>query len=184
MKIEKVNLPKNSILAKTDYDYVDSYKSDVKDNQNNIDSLTVGKAFFSSSPKWIESLFNLRDRLVSIFELKTSGAIKNKEELLNNFKGTVGERLGLFKVFSKTDTELILGEDDKHLNFRVSLILDKIEPSKKSLIISTTVKYNNWFGKLYFLPVKPFHKLIVPTMLKGTIKEIEKETTTTQNFTQ
>jgi len=55
---------------------------------------------------------------------------------------------------------------------------EKHEPPTKNLIISTTVKYNNWFGKIYFLPVKPFHKRIVPTMLKGIIKEIEKETTT------
>ena len=45
----------------------------------------------------------------------------------------------------------------------------------KNLTISTTVEYNNWFGKLYFFPVRPFHKLIVPAMLKGIIKKLEKD---------
>ncbi|MBL6446746.1 DUF2867 domain-containing protein [Fulvivirga sp. 29W222] len=178
MNIEKVYLPKESILANTNYDYADSYKSEVNHGANEVDSVAVGKAFFSSSPKWITYLFDLRNRLVSIFGLKTSDQIKDKEEILNNFKGNPGEQLGLFKVYSKTDNELILGEDDKHLDFRVSLLLDTIAPSKRSLTISTIVKYNNRFGKLYFLLVKPFHKLIVPAMLKEIIKHIEMETTT------
>jgi hypothetical protein len=76
-------------------------------------------------------------------------------------------------VFHKTDHEIILGEDDKHLDFRVSLYLDEnTETNQKQLTISTLVKFNNIFGKLYFMPVLPFHKLIVPTMLKGIIKQI------------
>lgn len=97
--------------------------------------------------------------------------------MIDNFKCEKGEQIGLFKVFDKTTNELILGEDDKHLNFRVSLLIDSQNESKtdKKLIISTTVKFNSWFGRLYFLPVRPFHKLIVPSMLKGIINDIEKQ---------
>ena len=71
---------------------------------------------------------------------------------------------------------MILGEDDKHLNFRISLLTENLntEQIKKEVTISTTVEFNNWFGKIYFLPVRPFHKLIVPRMLKAIIKELEK----------
>ena len=70
---------------------------------------------------------------------------------------------------------MILGEDDKHLNFRVSLFIDhrNDEEANKKLIISTTIKFNNWFGRLYFLPVRPFHKLIVVAMLKKIIQRVE-----------
>ena len=87
------------------------------------------------------------------------------------------EKLGLFRVFHRTDNEVILGEDDKHLNFRISLYKEDTPDSEgsKHLTLSTTVVFNNWFGKLYFLPVKPFHKLIVPKMLKGIIRQIETE---------
>ena len=81
------------------------------------------------------------------------------------------------KFFSRTENEVVPGEDDKHLNFRISLFLEQNieEAEKKKLIISTTIEFNNWFGKIYFLPVRPFHKLIVPTMLKAIIKELEKQ---------
>ena len=80
-------------------------------------------------------------------------------------------------MFTKTENEVILGEDDKHLNFRVSLILNPKgkKTENKALIVSTTVEFNNWFGRLYFLPVRPFHKLIVPTILKGMIRDLEKQ---------
>jgi len=178
MTIIKTTLPTNSKLntIHNKYDYVDSFHGVLNDDKNEFTSVDIGKAFFSSGPKWVGKLFILRNKIVSIFGLKTSGNITNRERQLENFKCEPGEQLGLFKVFAKTENEVILGEDDKHLNFRVSLFLEHQinRTNKKDLIISTTVEFNNWFGRLYFLPVRPFHKLIVPTMLKGIIKELEK----------
>ncbi|MBK8635269.1 MAG: DUF2867 domain-containing protein [Saprospiraceae bacterium] len=112
--------------------------------------------------------------MVSIFGLKTAGDHKDRVSQLENFKWQVGEQLGLFKVYGINDREVVMGEDDKHLNFRVSMFLNEKpgDPAKKQLTISTVVQFNNWFGKLYFLPVRPFHKIIVPVMLKGIIKQL------------
>lgn len=179
MIITKTRLPENSILKKnnTAYDYIDSFQGHFVDKQGEIGITEIGKSFFSSGPKWIDKLFAFRNKLVKLFGLKTPGNKTNRQKLLENFKCEKGEQLGLFKVYHKTTNEIILGEDDKHLNFRVSLFMDQQNEDKtnKKLIISTTVKFNNWFGRLYFLPVRPFHQLIVPTMLKGIINNIEKQ---------
>jgi hypothetical protein len=175
MTIQKIILPKASLLVNTAYDYMDSYKTEVAYAQNeSFDVVQVGKAFFSSSPKWISILFELRNKVVSIFGLKTNGDMQNKEALLRNFKGNEGERLGLFKVFNRSENELILGEDDKHLDFRVSLLQVPLSSSNAELTISTTVKFHNAFGRSYFFLVKPFHKLIVQTMLKGIVHQLGK----------
>lgn len=177
MTILKTTLPKESLLnTNTEkHDYIDSFQGVLNDPENKFTLVDIGKSFFSSGPKWIESLFALRNRIVSLFGLKTPNNITNRQNQLNNFKCEKGERFGLFEVFNKTENEIILGENDKHLNFRVSLFVEqqKNELTKKNLTISTTVAFNNWFGRLYFLPVKPFHRLIVPTMLKGIIRELE-----------
>lgn len=174
MSITKVKLPSSSELGGTAFDYVDSYQGCYPDPEHIIDTKTIGKAFFSSAPKWTASLFELRNRIVSVFGLKTPAKTTNRQKLLDQFNCEPNERLGLFKVYSRTENEIILGEDDKHLNFRISLLrCASNDKKKKTLIISTTVKFNNWFGKLYFLPVKPFHRLIVPQMLKGTIRHLE-----------
>jgi len=166
MSIKKVVLPGHSILYKTTYDYTDSYSGSLKDIKT-ITPETLGQAFFSSSPKWVGSLFQLRNKIVSLFGLKTGGSVQEIDH--NSFD--IGNHIGLFKVIDKNNNELVLGEDDKHLDFRVSLLLDSKTQNKK-LIITTTVAFNNWFGKLYFFPVKPFHKFIVKSMLKKTIKEL------------
>lgn len=177
MTVNNMELPEQSILIKDEkrYDYIDSYQIEFVDKKN-ISPTEIGKAFFLSGPKWVEKLFSLRNKIVGLFGLKTSENTTDRKKQLDDFKCEPGEQLGLFKVFSKTNNEVVLGEDDRHLNFRVSLLLGQLlnETEKKTLTITTTVHFNNWFGRLYFLPVKPFHKLIVPTMLKGIIKELEK----------
>ncbi|PQB06862.1 hypothetical protein BST83_06625 [Polaribacter filamentus] len=179
MKILKTEFPENSILNTNhkEYDYSDSYKGVLIDKENKIHSTDIVKAFFASGPKWVGILFVLRNKIVTIFGLKTGNKINNRQQQLNNFKCEPNERLGLFKVFNKTENEVILGEDDKHLNFRISLLTENLntQPIKKEVTISTTVKFNNWFGRLYFLPIRPFHKLIVPKMLKAIIKELNKK---------
>ncbi len=177
MKIIKTILPANSVLnaLNKEYDYIDSFQGVCDDFGSSITSSDIGKAFFTSGPEWVGKLFALRNKIVSIFGLKTSGNINDRKKQLENFKCEPREQLGLFKVFAKTENEVILGEDDKHLNFRISLFKEQCTDKKKMITISTTVEFHNWFGRLYFLPVRPFHKLIVPTMLKGIIKELEKK---------
>lgn len=179
MKIIKTSLPVYSILANNNkkYNYIDSFQGSLIDQRNRFSSIDVARAFFSSAPKWVDKLFTLRNKIVSLFGLKTIDKSLDRQTQLDNFKGEPGEQLGLFKVFHRTDNELLLGEDDKHLNFRVSLFVEQSvnDSHIKTLTISTTVEFNNWLGRLYFVPVRPFHKLIVPSMLKGIIKELEKQ---------
>jgi hypothetical protein len=164
----KTKLPEKSILNGVPHDYLDSYDDAL--NASKISIEQVGKAFFASSPAWVDWLFDIRNRVVSMLGLKTSGA-ESKEAVIQNIKCEVGESIGLFKIFAKTENEIVMGEDDKHLDFRVSLFLDR---QNNLLVVSTIVKIHNWLGRLYFLPVKPFHKIIVPVMTKGITNEINK----------
>lgn len=177
MIITKTKIPEGSILnsGNMQYDYFDAFQSKFINKNQNLGITEIGKYFFSGGPNWIELLFVFRNWVVGLLGLKTAGKNVVRQKLFENILFEKGDKIGLFKVFEKTENELILGEDDKHLNFRVSLFLDKFDATNadSSLTISTTVKFNNWFGRLYFIPVKPFHKIIVPTMLKGIINKID-----------
>ncbi|MBE4948504.1 DUF2867 domain-containing protein [Chryseobacterium culicis] len=176
MKIKKTEFPETSALykGKKDFDYMDSFEGKLTERRSNPDITEVGKAFFTSGPVWGKKMFAFRNKMVGLFGLKT-GAKTGKKLAGNDAQYEVGERIGLFKVFDKTYNEIILGEDDRHLDFRVSLLFDKNKDEEEnSLTISTTVKFHNWLGVLYFLPVRPFHKLIVPAMLKNMIHKLEK----------
>lgn len=168
MKTIKSKLPETSLLKNIPHDYMDSYSVTLNEKELTVEQ--VGKSFFTSDPAWVKSLFALRDRVVSLFGLKTSGT-DNRKQLIDDFNCEVGQKLGLFKVFDKNEHEVILGEDDSHLDFRVSLFLDN---QNDVLTVSTIVQIHNWLGRLYFLPVKPFHRLIVPTMVKGMTSQLQK----------
>jgi len=161
MKISKSDLPGSSLLNNFVHDYADGYS--VKLNVKDLTIEQVCKVFFVSGPSWVDALFALRNRIVALVGLKTSAPEKNRKQLFDGFNCEIGQQLGLFKVFDKNEREVILGEDDKHLDFRVSLYLDRLN---NTLTVSTLVKVHNRLGWLYFLPVKPVHKLIVPAMVK------------------
>ena len=59
----------------------------------------------------------------------------------------------------------IMRKDDKHLLFYVSIA--KI--GNNLIDVTTVVQYHNALGKIYFFFIKPFHKMIVPRVVKELI---------------
>ncbi len=173
MKIQKSPVPTNSLLFQNKYDYFDSYQSEFSDPNKKFDILSITKTFMSASPEWIEKLFTLRNKIVGVLGLKTPSQLQDRSMVIQNFNGQPGEKLGFFKVYQRSENEIILGEDDTHLDFRVSLLLEPHHSNVQKLSITTIVTFHNFWGRLYFFPVKPFHRIIVPVMLKGIIKEIQ-----------
>ena len=181
MIIKQNKIPDYSIMKKDEksFHYIDSFQSQNLIIRTDNDIISIGRLFLTSGPKWADSLMLIRDKVVGVFGLKTSDELNSEARSPDNFKFQVGEQLDIFKVYAKTENELVLGEDDKHLSFRVSLLLDckNNDIEKKEIIITTTVEYKNIFGRIYFLPVKPIHQLIVKRTLKKMIKKIGNVTT-------
>jgi hypothetical protein len=75
MTITKSKLPSNSILNTNPkkHDYFDSFQGTLVDKENKVNITDIGKAFFTSGPKWVGKLFTLRNKIVSVFGLKTAG---------------------------------------------------------------------------------------------------------------
>lgn len=157
-----------------EYVHIDSYRASFN-NSGEITIEDIGKAFFLlKPPRWITMFFTLRNGIAGFFGLKTGGKEVDGQRLPDGFKLEPGERLGLFRVFSKSNAEVVIGEDDRHLNFRVSLFFERQTVGEQAIVVSTVVRFNNWFGRFYFLLVRPFHGLIVRTLLKNVTQAILK----------
>ena len=181
MIIKQNTIPEYSIMKNDEksFHYIDSFQSENLIIRTDNDVISIGRLFLTSGPKWADSLMLIRDKVVGVFGLKTSEQLTAEARNPDNFKFQVGEQLDIFKVYAKTENELVLGDDDKHLSFRVSLLLDckNNDIGKKKIMITTMVEYKNIFGRIYFLPVKPIHQLIVKGTLKKMIKKIENVST-------
>ncbi|MDR0348320.1 MAG: DUF2867 domain-containing protein [Tannerella sp.] len=109
-------------------------------------------------PEWVKVLMILRNRIVGVFGLKTDRNTPKSETF--------------FTVIENLEDEIIMGADDKHLNFRASILKDS---SEETLSLITVVHYNNIWGKVYFFPVKPFHKIIMRGLLKRYLGQMFKQ---------
>jgi hypothetical protein len=162
--VQEIEIPSTSLAMRSlsQIDFADAFQCQLPEDQpQNIDSVT--RAIFLTMPQWIAQLLELRNTLVRPFGLKTSiDAVlsSNQDEL------QPGTAVGVFAVLDRRQNEeIMLGEDDKHLDYRVSIQL-KREEEKCWIVVSTVVKFNNWLGRAYFVPVRPVHKIIVPAMMK------------------
>jgi Protein of unknown function (DUF2867) len=76
-----------------------------------------------------------------------------------------GDRAGLFRVYSSDPFELILSEDDSHLDFRLSIYKAKSEAGAV-VTISTAVRMHNKVGRAYMAVVEPFHRALARSMVQ------------------
>jgi hypothetical protein len=121
----------------------------------------LARFIFSQLPIWMIGLMKVRDALVAGFGLKTAKHLRS----IDTEKGE--NRVGLFKIYSRRQAEIILGEDDKHLDFRLSVLYsDTPSPlGKRRLILSTVVHCHNRLGRMYIFLIAPFHRLVVKSSL-------------------
>jgi len=154
--------PEKSLVTKDfeNYNYCDLFTAETK-LDDTVDNIT-SKIF--KLPGWIVFLLGLRNSIVKIFDLK----IDDKEDFQFLDYYPVGSRAVVFTVIDRNENEIVMAENDKHLDFRVSVLLEKKE--KETLVhLTTLVKFNNFGGKLYFTIIKPFHKVIIKSVLKRII---------------
>ena len=93
-------------------------------------------------PPWATALFHLRNALVRPLGLRTTA---------HN-----GPGIGHFPLLSQSPTEVLLGLDDTHLDFKISILTDGTKA-----FASTWVRPHNRMGRAYLTAIMPFHILIL-----------------------
>jgi hypothetical protein len=89
-------------------------------------------------PAWARGLLGLRNRLMRPFGLKTGS-----------------DGAPLFPTCVDTEDELVIGTDDRHLDFRIAVLRQD-----GRIYMSTWVHPHNRWGRAYLALVMPFHVLI------------------------
>ncbi|MFD2786742.1 DUF2867 domain-containing protein [Hymenobacter rubripertinctus] len=162
--LEEVRVPPQSALRATAQraHYRDCYRMDVPTTDVTLDDAV--RAFFHGAPAWVRQAMALRDRVMGRLGYHTQGP--EPAQSLEGVRFEPGTTLGLFHIYERHERELIMGSDDRHLNFRVSILLDQ-EPTRTWLYITTTVELHNTMGRLYFGLIKRPHRLVVRSMMRN-----------------
>ena len=127
---------------------------DAADGAKGIDNLA--RSALGDPAPWVRLLLGLRDALVAGFRVKTSQEVR-RAAIADN-----AERIDFFRIRARSDRELILGEDDRHLDFRLSLLLRaRADGSGDELVATTVVRCHNALGRVYLALIARFHRLVV-----------------------
>lgn len=125
----------------------------------------LARFLFESQPVWAEKLMGLRDMLVSVFGLKTA------KQLGAPAAEGAEKRIAIFKIYESSAKEVFLGEDDSHLNFRISVqVRPATASSTPQLTVATVVHCHNLLGRTYITLIAPFHRTIVQAALRRAAK--------------
>ena len=132
--------------------FADAFCIEIADRD--LDARHAAERMMARQPRWAEALVSLRNLLVAPLGLKTSGAGPVPRDMI-----------GIFPVVSETPDRLIAGFNDRHLDFRV--VVDVTAAGDIRQVTATTVvKTHNWLGRTYLAIIMPFHRLIVPALLR------------------
>lgn len=132
-------LPEQSLLHNriAAGDFVDCYRVRC------VTSPRAAARIITGFPGWVNALLLVRRLVTTPFGLSNNGP-------------PAADKVGPFPVEIATEHELIAGFDDKHLDFRVSVMCQEGQ-----VFLATWVHPHNVGGRIYLGAIMPFHILIV-----------------------
>lgn len=155
-KVERVEPPTASSISGwyAGADLLDSYG--VEAPANDATMRAIAERGLGAPPLWFKALMAVRDAAVTPFGVRTSGELRRARP--------DQAYIDFFPVLSESADEIMLGENDRHLDFRLSLLC-QARPNGSMLIATTAARTHNRLGRLYLRAIQPFHILVVRAMI-------------------
>ena len=165
--VTQCSMPANCAFSRerTKFYYWDSFEACLNRPELSMSDIYLG--ILAHPPGWLKWLLVARTKIVSILGIKgPTSAQLNSIEIKKRY--VVGEKMALFTLISQDHNEIVAGGDDKHLEFRVS-VLKLSEGGVTKIVLTTVVTPHNFFGKAYLFFIVPFHKLGVKTIMSNAV---------------
>jgi hypothetical protein len=152
----------------------DAFAITLPDDENS-DALTLARSVLAHPPRWMRALLAVRDALVKPFGLKTTAAMR--EHLARSGVAHVD----IFRLLSATPHEAVFGELDRHLDFKLSILVRPVEgfssfsPSptsapRREAVATTVVHCHNGLGRAYLALILPGHVFVVRSLLAEAVR--------------
>ncbi|MBI5258570.1 MAG: DUF2867 domain-containing protein [Burkholderiales bacterium] len=112
-------------------------------------------AIFGHHPAWLKALLLVRHRCGAWFGLEAASAA----QVLNPTQEAtyrVGQAIGPWPLYFLGESELVAGRDNKHLDFRLSVLKHGTGPAAYATV-TTVCRVHNRFGRAYLRVIAPFH---------------------------
>jgi len=158
----RVKPPADSLIASlfAGADLLDAYAVALPSDASRDIGL-LARAVLGQPAPWFRSLLRMRDAAVGRFGVKTSQQFRAEAKAIG------AEHIDSFRVRARSERELVVGEDDRHLDFRASVLLrPRLTEPGLELVATTVVHCHNSLGRVYLAVIRPFHHLVVRSNLQ------------------
>jgi hypothetical protein len=168
MTIVECDVPYGSMLRREPIErahFRDSYRAPL--GRTELGIVDVFFAIFAHHPLWMKLLLIVRNKLASLAGLDAPAA----SEILHieiKDRYVVGEKIGVWPIFSISENEVVAGRNNRHMDFRLS-VLKVRERHRTSVVVSTICTVHNLAGKIYLFFVVPFHRYGVQKLMANAL---------------
>jgi len=163
-----VPVPSDSVLAPLygGADLLDAFAIHLPaEASDNLEVLA--RVAFERQAEWIRALTWVRDAVMATVGVKSSRAIGAAAAA----RGL--QVIGYLPLLSKSAAELVMGGDDRHLDFRVAVLLRTGAAGGRELVVVTVVHCHNRLGRTYLAVIAPFHRTILRANLERAVRVME-----------
>jgi hypothetical protein len=168
MPVVECDVPSSSILSRDLIDssyFHDSYRAPL--TRTDLGIVDIFFAVFGHSPLWVKVLLVARNAIARLAGLEAATVAEIMKPKIRKTYG-VGDKIGAWPVFFIGDNEIVAGRNNKHLDFRLSL-LKETDGKTASVIVSTICTVHNLFGKIYLFVIVPFHRSGVRSLIRNAV---------------
>lgn len=124
-------------------------------------------ALFGHAPRWMKSLLIVRNAVARWCGLEAPTVAEILKPAVRASYG-VGDKIGPWPIFFINDNEIVAGRNNKHLDFRLS-VLRVTDGDAESVVVSTVCSVHNLSGKIYLFFIAPFHRTGVRSLLTNAM---------------
>ncbi|KQW01270.1 hypothetical protein ASC87_15410 [Rhizobacter sp. Root1221] len=122
----------------------------------------LARAALGDPPAWLRVLLAIRDAAMAPFGVKTTAQLRGSPAAKQ------ADVIDFFHIRSRSERELVLGENDRHLDFEASVLLRPAAAAggHAELVATTVVHCHNGLGRVYLAVIAPFHRRVVRSALQ------------------
>ena len=168
MTIVECDVPSGSMLGREAIEHAyfrDAWRAPLRRSELGI--VEIFFAIFGHHPLWMKLLLIVRNKVASLVGLEAPTASDILHVEIRD-RYVVGDKIGVWPIFALSENEVVAGRDNKHLDFRVS-VLKVPSGDAPSVVVSTICTVHNLSGKVYLFFVVPFHKYGVRKLLANAL---------------
>lgn len=141
--------------------FSDAYSTPLKSTDLGI--VQIYAALFGHTPLSMKLLLIARNWVARLAGLETPTV----EEIMRptiRAQYQVGDKIGPWPVFAINADEIVAGRDNRHLDFRLS-VMRQADAGAARVTVSTLCHVHNPAGRIYLFFIVPFHKIGVRSLI-------------------